>query len=119
MERWKMRIDELKRIAEENDYELKKSLDKYRLTHKYCDNYITINGLCKNRLWISIPFYYDERDFNMIKAAVEFTDTPPEDREDEEKDKENRPNWMTRCLGEPVRDCEETSDYEVGRQENL
>lgn len=80
-----MKINELKRIAEENDYELTKSIVNYKLTHKYCDNKITINGLCKNRLWISISVYCDERDFNMIKAAVEFSETPPEDREEEKK----------------------------------
>lgn len=78
-----MKISELKRIAKENDYELNKSLEHYKLTHKYCDNYISINGLCKNRLWISIPFCCDERDFNMIKAAVEFAETAIEDREEE------------------------------------
>lgn len=80
-----MKISELKIIAKENDYEIKESIDKYRLTHKYCDNYISINGLYKNRLWISIPFCCDERDFNMIKAAVKFAETPPEDREEEKK----------------------------------
>lgn len=80
-----MRISELKRIAEENDYELTKSIVHYKLTHKYCDNNITINSLCKNRLWISIPFHCDERDFNMIKAAVELAETPPDDREEEKK----------------------------------
>lgn len=77
-----MKTEELKRIAKENDYELNKSLEHYKLTHKYCDNYISINGLFKNRLWISIPFFCDERDFNMIKAAVEFAETPIEDREE-------------------------------------
>lgn len=80
-----MKTKELKTIAKENDYELNKSLEHYKLTHKYCDHYISINGLCKNRLWISIPFCCDERDFNMIKAAVEFAETPPEDREEEKK----------------------------------
>lgn len=80
-----MKISELKIIAKENDYELNKSLEHYKLTHKYCDHYISINGICKNRLWISIPFICDERDFNMIKAAVEFAETPPEDREEEKK----------------------------------
>lgn len=77
-----MKTEELKRIAKENDYELNKSLEHYKLTHKYCDNYISINGLFKNRLWISIPFFCDERDFNMIKAAVEFAETAIEDREE-------------------------------------
>ena len=37
-----------------------------------------------------------------------------------EKVEKNRPNWMTRWLGEPVRDCErESDDYEAGRQVNL
>ena len=80
-----MKTKELKRIAKENDYELNKSLEHYKLTHKYCDHYISINGMCKNRLWISIPFFCDERDFNMIKAAVEFAETAPEDREEEKK----------------------------------
>ncbi len=80
-----MKINELKRIAEENDYELTKSLEHYKLTHKYCDHYISINGMCKNRLWISKPFVCDERDFNMMKAAVEFAETPIEDREEEKK----------------------------------
>lgn len=80
-----MKISELKRIAEENDYELTKSIVHYKLTHKYCDHYISINGMCKNRLWISIPFVCDERDFNMIKAAVEFAETPLGDREEEKK----------------------------------
>lgn len=39
--------------------------------------------------------------------------------EEEERNKKNLPNWMTRCLGEPVRDYERESDYEAGRQENL
>lgn len=51
-----------------------------------------------------------------------------------EKEGKTRPNWMTRWLGEAVRDCEREnklendldrayqiieSDYEAGRQENL
>ena len=80
-----MKINELKRIAEENDYELTKSNVHYKLTHKYGGNNITINYLCKNRLWISIPFHCDGRDFNMIKAAVEFAETPPDEREEEKK----------------------------------
>ena len=70
-----MKTKELKTIAKENDYELNKSLEHYKLTHKYCDHYISINGLCKNRLWISIPFCCDERDSNMIKAAFELAET--------------------------------------------
>lgn len=80
-----MKISELKRIAEENDYELTETDIYYKLTHKYYDNNITINRLCKNRLWITISFHCDERDFNMIKAAVELAETPLEDRKEEKK----------------------------------
>lgn len=80
-----MKINELKKIAEKNDYKLNKSLEHYKLTHKHYNNYITINGVYKNRLWISIPFFCDEKDFKIIKAAVEFAETPPEDREEEKK----------------------------------
>ena len=80
-----MKINELKRIAEENDYELTEDGIHYKLTHKYCDNYIAINYSCKNQLWISIPCFSDEEDFDMIKAAVEFAETPLEDRVEEKK----------------------------------
>lgn len=80
-----MKINELKRIAEENDYELTEDGIHYKLTHKYCDNYITIDNSCKNQLWISIPRFSNKGDFNMIKAAVEFAETPLEDREEEKK----------------------------------
>lgn len=54
----------------------------------------------------------------LYRLCFEYAKTPVCCREEEEKDKENRPNWMIRWLGEPVRDCErETSDYEVGRQD--
>lgn len=32
-----------------------------------------------------------------------------------EKEEKNRPNWMTRWLGEEIRDCERKNDYEAGR----
>ena len=80
-----MKINELKRIAEENNYELTEDGIHYKLTHKCCDNYIAINYSCKNQLWISIPCFSDEGDFDMIKAAVEFAETPIEDREEEKK----------------------------------
>lgn len=140
-----MKISELKRIAKENEYELTKSFGHYKLVRriKSGNHYITIGNVLKNKLWISIEDYCYEKDFNMMKAAVAFAETPPEDREEEkkfylehkwenkkftrkeieeikekfdiswkdfavveEKDKGNWPNWMTRCLGEPFRDCE-------------
>ena len=76
-----MRIDELKRIAEENDYEYFESIIDYKFVRKNSNNYITINSRCENRIWTSIQEYCDDKDFNMIKAAVELAETPPEDRE--------------------------------------
>ena len=180
-----MKIDELKRIAKENDYEYSKYSITHIFTRKNIDNYIRINSMFENRIWISITDWCDGKDFNMLKAAVEFAETPPEDRgeitktkefikrveelgykvregiktidiiaddfiiatvwknriyavniffstedkygnedklfdlivdyvqipiEDREKDKENLPDWMTRCLGQPVRDCEAEVD---------
>ncbi len=36
-----------------------------------------------------------------------------------EKEERNRPDWMTRCLGEAIRGCERESDYEAGRKGKL
>lgn len=82
-----MRIDELKRIAEENEYELTECLEQYKFVRrsKILDHRITIGKVRANGLWISIKVWCDEKDFNMIKAAVEFAETPPEDREEEKK----------------------------------
>lgn len=78
-----MKIDELKRIAKENDYEYSKRFRNYTLVRE--DNYININSVCENRIWISITDWCDDKDFNMIKASMEFAETPPEDREEEKK----------------------------------
>ena len=97
-----MRIDELKKIAEENDYELRSDLWQHSLKRKGCDTYININGKIENRIWVSIVTICDEKDFKMLKAAVEFAETPPEDREEEKKfylehrwlDSENEANYL-------------------------
>lgn len=79
-----MKIDELKRIAEENDYEY-----EYKMYHKFINknngNYITINSMRENRIWVSVTSWCEDKDFNMIKAAIEFAETPIEDREEEKK----------------------------------
>ena len=80
-----MKINELKRIAEENDYELRSDLWQHSLKRKGCDTYININGKIENRIWVSIVTICDEKDFKMLKAAVEFAETPPEDRVEEKK----------------------------------
>lgn len=82
-----MKTGELKKIAAENEYELTKSLGNYKLVRrtKSVNHYINIGNVCANSLWISIEVWCDEKDFNMIKAAVEFAETPIEDREEEKK----------------------------------
>lgn len=86
-----MRIDELKRIAEENDYKFYKSLEYKTITltreisvDGFITNHITINSITKNQVFIGNG-HCDEKDLNMIKASVEFAETHPEDREEEKK----------------------------------
>lgn len=82
-----MRIDELKKIAEKNDYELTESLGYCNLERRSegIQNRISIGNVHVNRLWMSIEVFCDEKDFNMIKAAVEFAETPIDEREEEKK----------------------------------
>ena len=88
-----MKLNELKRIAEENDYKLENKHNQ--LEHKLefrrnagglenILNQIAIREGIENRIFFDIN-YCDEKDFNMIKAAVEFAETPLEDREEEKK----------------------------------
>ena len=105
-----MRIDELKRIAKENDYKLENKHNQ--LEHKLefrrnagglenIVNQIAIREGIENRIFFDIN-YCDEKDFNMIKAAVEFAETPVKDREEEKKfylkhrwlDGENEANYL-------------------------
>lgn len=84
-----MRIDELKRIAKENDYELEKLKDYEEIVlirkvsvDGFLANFITISLNFENQIFVKI-IHCDDKDFNMIKAAVEFAETPIEDREEE------------------------------------
>lgn len=80
-----MKLKELKRIAEENDYILTRSLGDFVLENIDSENYISINGYSENRIWVSNKAICDEKDFNMIKAAVEFAETPLDEREEPKK----------------------------------
>lgn len=86
-----MRIDELKKIAKENDYKLEKLNDRKEiiLTRRvsidgFLANFITISLDFENQIWIK-NINCSKKDLNMIKAAIEFAETPPEDREVEKK----------------------------------
>ena len=83
-----MKISELKTIAKENYYELKeeKEIGQITLERKvtfdgFISNVITISLIKKNLIFIRSK-HCDDKDFNMIKAAVEFAETPIEDREE-------------------------------------
>ena len=86
-----MKISELKTIAKENDYELKeeKEIEQITLERKvtfdgFISNVITISLIKKNLIFIKSK-HCDDKDFNMIKAAVEFAETPVDEREEEKK----------------------------------
>ena len=86
-----MRIDELKRIAKENDYELTDhhvcgELILSRREEKYGDviNTITISKITKGYIAINNTFS-DSKDLKMFKASIEFAETSIEDREEEKK----------------------------------
>lgn len=84
-----MNINELKKIAEKNEYELTERLEQYEFVRRSEIFYhrITISKVRVNGLWIFIKVWCDDKDFNMIKAVVEFAETPVEDREEDTKDK--------------------------------
>lgn len=77
-----MNINELKKIAEKNEYELTECLEQYEFVRRSEIFYhrITISKVRVNGLWIFIKVWCDDKDFNMIKAVVEFAETPIEDR---------------------------------------
>lgn len=82
-----MNINELKKIAEKNEYELTERLEQYEFVRRSEIFYhrITISKVRVNGLWIFIKVWCDDKDFNMIKAVVEFAETPVDEREKEKK----------------------------------
>lgn len=78
-----MKTNELRRIAEENDYVMTDLIAGLRFTKKDNENHITIGSKFENKIWISIQDWCLEEDFKMVKAAIEFAETPIEDREEE------------------------------------
>ena len=80
-----MKINELKRIAEENDYEFSKELGYFRFKKRNHTNDIDISGDVENKIWISMGVICDDEDFSMIKASVKFAETPIDEREEVKK----------------------------------
>ena len=86
-----MKISELKRIATENNYELKEEKETEQITLErevtfdgFISNVITISSAIKDLIFIKSK-YCDNKDIKIIKAAVEFAETPIPDREEEKK----------------------------------
>lgn len=87
-----MKIQEISKIAKENDYEyyeyrhphssfLDPGYTRHVFKRKTTDakNKITVSKENVNRIWIQTD-YCDENDFAMIKAAVKLAKTPIDDR---------------------------------------
>lgn len=79
-----MRIDELKKIAEENDY------GYFGITSGFFDFRRESDGalISISISEVNIISFLDldwcgEKDFNMIKASIKFAETDPDDREEE------------------------------------
>lgn len=86
-----MKIDELKRIAKENEYTIKKydEFKVYKLVRKVGEYNVVVNSISidadiRNLLFLN-TIYCDEKDLNMIKAAIKFAETPIDEREEKKK----------------------------------
>lgn len=86
-----MKISELKRIARENDYELRKDKDYEGIILErrvdadgVISNVIMVSSKIKNQIFVKNE-YCDDKDINMIKAAAAFAETPVGEREEEKK----------------------------------
>ena len=76
-----MKIDDLKKIAEENDYEYFGVKDDcYNFRRESDGALISISFSELNKILFLDIDWCEERDFEMIKASIEFTGTPIEDR---------------------------------------
>lgn len=67
-----MNFEELKKIAEENDYELTKSHGYYKFTRKDRRNYIIYKHGNRKEMWGSFPTIFDDKDSRMKKAVFGF-----------------------------------------------
>lgn len=77
-----MKINELKKIAEENNYEYKKDDCQHKLISMLTGNFIIISDKFEKKLWVKNMGYCDDKDFDMLKASVEFAETPIDEREE-------------------------------------
>ena len=81
-----MKIYELKKIAEENDYTCWTTTgDFYVFKRKMSMKHIKIKKTECNRIYVLRFDFCDEKDSNMIKACMDLSCTHPDDREEEKK----------------------------------
>lgn len=81
-----MRIDELKKIAEENDYTCwTTGGDFYVFKRRMSMKFIKIKKTECNKIYFHNFDMCDEKDFNMIKACMDFSYTHPDYREEGKK----------------------------------
>ena len=79
-----MKIDKLKRIAKENDYGYFGARGGFFDFRRESDGaLISISMSELNNISFLDLDSCDEKDLNMIKAAIEFAETDPDDREEE------------------------------------
>lgn len=86
-----MKLIEIKKIAKQTNYRIKRSECELTLFRDVGNNGVILNkiliDLSKKSLLFINNMFCDEKDLQMIKATVEFAETPPEDREEDTKDK--------------------------------
>ena len=93
-----MKIDELKRIAEENFYVYRGVMGgSYNFIRDIDGALIDISKFKVNDIHFLDIDWCQETDLKMIKAVIEFAETPLEDRE-EEKKFYLRHKWLE-CIG--------------------
>lgn len=86
-----MRIDELKKIAKENEYDIEiryqagcEEIVLYSNHYGIIRQVVVINNEVKNIIFISNGSC-SVNDLNVVKASIEYAETDPEDREEEKK----------------------------------
>lgn len=84
-----MKLIEIKKIAKQTNYRIKRSECELTLFRDVGNDGVILNkiliDLSKKSLLFINNMFCDEKDLQMIKATVEFAETPPEDREEEKK----------------------------------
>lgn len=79
-----MKYKELERIAMKADYNIIDDPTTFNMRNIYKNNEISVSKNRVNFIFINNEHCRPE-DFEVIKAAVELAETPPEEREDEKK----------------------------------